>query len=86
MLHLRWRKIELVQNHPVAVADGLHKHSFLKDKLAVWVGDISAHVLLQVRVLVVIDAHTAMTRECSKVRDHGRLPTGRGACERGEYK
>ena len=66
-------KVELVEDDPVTGAHGSDKGSLAKDQAAGHVGHVAAQVLLQVRLLVVVDAHAAVPRRLRQVRHQARL-------------
>ena len=56
------RQVELVKDDPVASPQGANEDAFLEDELArLRVGNVGSDVLLNVGVLVVVDAHEAVT-------------------------
>ena len=79
--HLGGRQVQLVQNHPVALAQRLHQQALVEHQLSAGRGDVDARVVLQVRVLVVVDAHALVARQRSQVRDHRRLAGRRGSLQ-----
>jgi hypothetical protein len=68
------REVELVEDDPVAPADGPDEDALLEDELArLGVRDVRAEVLLDVSVLVVIDADKAVTGPSGEVLNRRRL-------------
>ena len=79
--HLRGRQVQLIQNHPVALAQRLHQQALVEHQLPAGRRHVDARVVLQVRVLVVVDAHALVARQRRQVRDHRRLARRRGALQ-----
>jgi hypothetical protein len=74
--HVARGQIQLVQDDPVTLAHGLDEDTLLEDELARLVGHVATHVLLQIRVLVVVDPHADVSRGLGQVRYQARFPDG----------
>ena len=66
-------QIQLVQDDPEPPPQRLYQEALLETDPAVFTGGVGSHVLLDVRVLVVVDADTTIASFRSEVRDKGRL-------------
>lgn len=56
-------------------------HTFLEDQLAVEVCGVGSHVLLQVRVLVVVDPQALASQQCGHILHHAGLARRGGALQ-----
>ena len=66
-------EVELVKDDPVAGAHGGDEGALAEHQAAGLVGHVATQVLLQVRLLVVVDSHTAVPRRARQVRDQACL-------------
>ena len=66
-------QVELVQDQPRSGADSLDEEALLEHEGAGRGGDVGAHVLLEIGVLVVVDADKGVPCRAGQVLDHGRL-------------
>lgn len=66
-------QVELVQDDPMALAHCSHQGALAKHQAAMLIGYVAAQVLLEVGLLVVVDAHAAVPRLCGQVRHQAGL-------------
>ena len=75
--HVARREVELVQDEPVARAHRRHERALVEAQRARRrVRHVLAEVLLQIRVLVVVDAHALVPRQPRQMLHHARLARG----------
>lgn len=79
--HLAGRQIQFVEDEPVAAPHGVDEDALAEDQLARLVGRVGADVLLQIRVLVVVDADALVARQLGQVADQRRFAHRRFALQ-----
>ena len=71
---------DIVSDEPTGdgayISQSFDEDSLLKDEIALRIRDVGAEVLLQVGVLVVVDAHKSMTSAVRQILDHRGLANG----------
>lgn len=69
-------QVELVQDHPVPPAHRRDKSALPEDKAPALIRHIAAQILLQVRLVVVVDAHAAVSCPLGQVCHQRSLAAG----------
>ena len=65
----------------MSFAQSLHQQTVLELQLPIVVGDVTADILLNVCVLVIVDSNALVPASSSEILDHGGLPDAGGALD-----
>eukprot|EP00962_Isochrysis_galbana_P005088 scaffold1394_cov109-Isochrysis_galbana.AAC.31 len=79
--HLALSQVELVQHDPVTMPNRLRQSAVVEGEPAVHVRREGANVLLDIRVLVVVDSYQSVARPLGQPLDHRRLAGRRRALQ-----